>query len=570
MLSTRMSPSRFSFAWPQEWRISERFWLTCLLAVGLLFLSIVLLGPLYALFSRSLMNAQGEFVGLANFAAYISSGGITTAAYHSLWVASMSTVIVIFFSFMAAYALTRTQLPGCHLLRLLLTIPILAPSLLPAISLIYLFGNQGILKFLLADQTIYGPIGIVLGSVFWTFPHALMILCTALSHADARQYEAAASLKSSPWRTFWSVTVPSARYGLVSASFVVFTLVITDFGVPKIIGGQFNVLATDIYKQVIGQQRFEMGAVVGVILLLPALLAFAADLWVRKKQVASLNARSVPYQPPRSWRKSLFGILCVAPSGLFILTILGMAGMASLFTYWPYNLELTFANYQFERFDAHGWKPYQNSLMMASTTMIIGTTVVFFNAWLVERTPQPAWLARIYQFVALLPMAVPGLVLGIAYIFFFNHPSNPLNVFYGGLMVMVLSTVVHFYSVAHLTAVTSLKQLDNEFESVGDSLKSSRIHLFSRLILPLSLPAMLDIALYLFVNAMTTVSAVVFLYGPHSRLASVVVMSLEEAGGTAPAAAMAMVIFFTCVIAKLIHSALHYGLSRSTSRWRNK
>ncbi|WP_217543004.1 putative 2-aminoethylphosphonate ABC transporter permease subunit [Vibrio metschnikovii] len=570
MLSTRTWPSRFSFAWPQEWRISERFWLTCLLAVGLLFLSIVLLGPLYALFSRSLMNAQGEFVGLANFAAYISSGGITTAAYHSLWVASMSTVIVIFFSFMAAYALTRTQLPGSHLLRLLLTIPILAPSLLPAISLIYLFGNQGILKFLLADQTIYGPIGIVLGSVFWTFPHALMILCTALSHADARQYEAAASLKSSPWRTFWSVTVPSARYGLVSASFVVFTLVITDFGVPKIIGGQFNVLATDIYKQVIGQQRFEMGAVVGVILLLPALLAFAADLWVRKKQVASLNARSVPYQPPRSWRKSLFGILCVAPSGLFILTILGMAGIASLFTYWPYNLDLTFANYQFARFDAHGWKPYQNSLMMASATMIIGTTVVFFNAWLLERTPQPAWLARIYQFVALLPMAVPGLVLGIAYIFFFNHPSNPLNTFYGGLMVMVLSTVVHFYSVAHLTAVTSLKQLDSEFESVGDSLKSSRIHLFSRLILPLSLPAMLDIALYLFVNAMTTVSAVVFLYGPHSRLASVVVMSLEEAGGTAPAAAMAMVIFFTCVIAKLIHSALHYGLSRSTSRWRNK
>ncbi|MBJ6941926.1 ABC transporter permease subunit, partial [Vibrio cholerae] len=92
--------------------------------------------------------------------------------------------------------------------------------------------------------------------------------------------EAAESLKSSPWRTFWSVTIPSARYGLVSASFVVFTLVITDFGVPKIIGGQFNVLATDIYKQVIGQQRFEMGAVVGVILLLPALLAFAADLWV--------------------------------------------------------------------------------------------------------------------------------------------------------------------------------------------------------------------------------------------------------------------------------------------------
>ncbi len=569
MITNKITLHKWTWRWPEAWRMNERTGLTSVLIIGVIFLMITLLGPLYALFSRSLMDGQGQFVGLANFHAYISSGGITTAAYHSVFVASLSTVIVIFFSFMAAYALTRTRLPASNMFRLLLTIPILAPSLLPAISLIYLFGNQGVFKFLLADHSIYGPIGIILGSVFWTFPHALMILCTALSHADARQYEAAASLKSSPWRTFWSVTVPSARYGLVSASFVVFTLVITDFGVPKIIGGQYNVLATDIYKQVIGQQRFEMGAVVGVILLLPALLAFAADMWVRKKQVATLSARSVAYQPPHSWQKTAFGLACIAPSGLFIITILVMAGCASLFTYWPYNLDLTLANYQFDRFDSNGWKPYQNSLIMASCTMLIGTAVIFLNAWLVERTSPPLWLARIYQCIALLPMAVPGLVLGIAYIFFFNHPNNPLNAFYGGLMVMVLSTVVHFYSVAHLTAVTSLKQLDHEFEAVGDSLKSSRTHLFSRLILPLSLPTILDIALYLFVNAMTTVSAVVFLYGPHSRLASVVVMSLEEAGGTAPAAAMAMVIFFTCVAAKLIHGALHYGLSHSTSRWRS-
>lgn len=193
-----------------------------------------------------------------------------------------------------------------------------------------------------------------------------------------------------------------------------------------------------------------------------------------------------------------------------------------------------------------------------------------FNAWLQERTSPPPWLTKAYQLVALLPMAVPGLVLGIAYIFFFNHPSNPLQAFYGGLMIMVLSSVVHFYSVAHLTAVTALKQLDREFEAVGDSLKSSRLNLFQRLILPLSLPAILDIALYLFVNAMTTVSAVVFLYGPHSRLASVVVMSMEEAGGTAPAAAMALVIFATCVAAKALHALLHYWLTFSTSRWRQR
>src|SRR5690606_16623047 len=134
---------------------------------------------------------------------------------------------------------------------------ILAPSLLPGISLIYLFGNQGMLKELLFGASIYGPIGIVIGEVFYTFPHALMILITALSLTDARLYEAAESLGASRIRTFFTVTLPGAKYGLISAIFVVFTLTITDFGVPKVIGGQFNVLATDIYKQVIGQQNFE-------------------------------------------------------------------------------------------------------------------------------------------------------------------------------------------------------------------------------------------------------------------------------------------------------------------------
>ena len=93
------------------------------------------------------------------------------------------------------------------------------------------------------------------------------------------------ALKASAWRTFWTVTIPGARYGLISATFVVFTLVITDFGVPKVIGGQYNVLATDIYKQVIGQQNFRMGAVVGLLLLLPAVLSFVVDQYVQRRQI---------------------------------------------------------------------------------------------------------------------------------------------------------------------------------------------------------------------------------------------------------------------------------------------
>ena len=116
-------------------------------------------------------------------------------------------------------------------------------------------------------------------------------LCEALSASDGEAYEAAVALRATRRRIFTSVTLPGARYGLISATFVVFTMVITDFGAPKVIGGQYNVLATDIYKQVIGQQNFQMGAVVSTILLVPAALAFFVDRMARRRQVALLSIR---------------------------------------------------------------------------------------------------------------------------------------------------------------------------------------------------------------------------------------------------------------------------------------
>lgn len=549
-------------------RMGERWLFAALLLGGCGVLILLVLAPLYTLLSKSVENKAGEFVGLENFAKYLGSGGIESAFFNSLWVAGLSMVLVVLLAFMAAWALTRTRLPMTGWIRGVLVVPILAPSLLPAISLVYLFGNQGILKSWLFGAEIYGPIGIIMGSCFWTFPHALMILLTAMENADGRHYEAATALKASPWRTFWTVTIPGARYGLVSAAFVVFTLVITDFGVPKVIGGQFDVLATDIYKQVIGQQRFEMGAVVSVLLLLPALLAFTADRYVQRKQSASFTARSTPFSPTVNRGRDLLGGLMLTPTMVFIFVIIGMAVYASFVTFWPYNLDLSMKNYQFDLMDGGGWGAYINSLQMALGTMILGTILVFFNAWLMERTPQPKAMKSTFQFLSLLPLAVPGLVLGLSYIFFFNHPDNPLNFIYGSLFILILCTVTHFYSVSHLTAITALKQLDREFEAVGESLKASRWRVLMTVTLPLCMPAILDVALYLFVNAMTTVSAVVFLYGHNSQLASVAVLNMDEAGDIAPAAAMAVLITLTCAGAKLIQGVLRFWLDRATKPWR--
>ena len=539
---------------------------------GLLLASIILLVtlvlPLYTILSKSVEDQKGHFIGLANYVEYFATPALSVSISHTLTIAVITTFIVISLALLTAYALTRTRMPGRSVFKVLLMAPIFAPSLLPAISLVYLFGNQGFLKDWLMGESIYGPIGIVIGSAFWCFPHALMILITALSNTDARLYESAKALRTSGFRTFMTVTLPSIKYGLISASFVVFTLVITDFGVPKVIGGQYNMLATDIYKQVIGQQNFAMGAVVSVVLLLPALLAFAVDRWVQRKQVALLSARAEPLIPKKNPVKDWTMLALCLPVPIIILTVLGMAVYASLVTFWPYNLSLSLSNYDFDLMDGGGWEAYYNSLEMAGWTAVIGTLFIFYNAYLVEKIKGLKTLRTLYHLAAMIPLAVPGMVLGLAYVFFFNAPNNPLNFIYGTMAILVICTVAHFYTVCHLTAMTALKQIDSEFESVSASLKVPFYITFWRVIIPVSLPALLEIGSYLFMNAMTTVSAVVFIYSADTMLASVAVLNMDDAGDIAPAAAMGVLIMGTCIVAKLIHWVFSHYLLKRTQRWR--
>ena len=517
---------------------------------------------------RTIVLRPGRDFGLDNYRRYFSTPSLVYSIQNSLFIATISTIITVLIAFGFAYAMTRSAMRFKGAFRLVIMMPILVPSLLPGIALVYLFGNQGVLKEFLLGNSIYGPIGIVIGSVFFTLPHAFIIINTALSIADARLYEAAVSLRASPWRTFWTVTVPGARYGLISAAFVVFNLVITDFGLPKVIGGQYNVLAVDIYKQVIGQQNFEMGAVVSVVLLIPAIVAFTVDRIVQRRQVALISTRSVAYQPkPDRGFDALCLAYCTAVA-VFVVGMLAMCQFAALVKLWPYDLSLSLKNYNFDVMDGGGWQSYWNSIEMSLWTAAIGTTVIFLGAYVVEKVNGFAVGRGLFQLLAMMPMAIPGMVLGLAYIFFFNDPANPLSFVYGTLAILVICTITHFYTVGHLTALTALKQMDREFESVSSSLKQPIWKLFSRVTVPVCMPAALDISIYLFVNAMTTVSAVVFLYGPDTTLASVAVLNMDDAGDIAPAAAMGMMIFYTNALARIIHIALSRGVLARTQAWR--
>ena len=529
--------------------------------------------PLLAILQQALLGKDGGFVWFDNFISYAKTPALLGSLWNSVWVSGAVTLIAVPLAFAFAYALTRSCMPCKALFRGITLIPLLAPSLLSAISLIYWFGNQGVLKSWMQgvgiDQ-IYGAPGIVVAECFAVFPHALMILVTALSLSDARLYEAADAMGTRAARKFFTITLPGAKYGLISAALVTFTLVMTDFGIPKVIGGNFNVLATDVFKLVIGQQDFAKGAVVAILLLLPAVLTFAVDNYVSRRQTAMLTARAVPYTPKVAPTYDRLMTLYCCAIAFMVLAMLGMAVFASFVTLWPYNLAPSFGNYTMGLVDAEVGAGFINSLKMAAGTALFGTALVFFGAYLLEKTKGMDGLRSLVRLLAMLPMAVPGLVLGLGYIFFFNAPANPLNSLYHTLTLLTLCTIVHFYTTGHLTAVTALKSLDGEFEAVSASLKVPFFKTFWRVTLPICTPALIDIARYFFINAMTTISAVVFLYSPDTKVASIAILNLDEAGEIGAAAAMAVLIGAASTVATLLFMVLSWWANRRTQAWRKR
>ncbi|MFK8252650.1 putative 2-aminoethylphosphonate ABC transporter permease subunit [Ancylobacter terrae] len=559
------APSRIT----QKAERDERL-LTLLLGAIFLFQIVAIVLPLFFLLIRSVQDNDGGFVGLANFRRFMTEAGLAQAAINSVFISSISTVITVSLGFAFAFLLTRTLTPFRSSFRALSMIPLLAPSLLPALALIYLFGQKGVLRDLMFGHSIYGPIGIVIAEVIFAFPQAVLILSTSLLMADQRLYDAALAMRAGPVRSFFAITLPSCRYGLVSATLAVFVKVFTDFGAPAVIGGSYPVLATEIFKQVIGLFDFSMGAVVGLFLLIPALLSFIIERWLLRGNVSMVSAQSVPLTiKPNRARDVVFLVFGVVVAICFV-ALVSITAFGSLVRYWPYNLSLTFVHYNFEAVDNTGLAVYLHSILLALLTSLFGTALIFLGAFLIETVRGAGQLRGAVHFLSMVPLAIPGLVLGLSYIFFFNNPDNPLNLIYGTITILVLSTIVHFYTVPHLIALTALKQIDREFNAVCASLRVSRFRMLRSIVAPICLPAIVDIWGYLFVNAMTTVSAVIFLFSADTQLASITIVRWNDAGKIAPASAMSIVIFGTIAAFMLVKNMLLSRSIRRTQQWRSR
>jgi iron(III) transport system permease protein len=558
-------------------------------AIGLstLWLLVGVLLPLYPMLIRSFLDTDGQWIGLANYVRYFQTPALSVSIFNTFYIAIASSVISVVLGFIYAYALTRTAMFGKPIFRILGLLPLFIPPLAHSISLVYLFGNQGLVTTgffsLLPSWNIdlYGSHGIIIGEVLYCFPQAVILMITALNITDARLYEAAAALRTPAHRVFFTVTLPSVKYGLMSAIFVCFTLAFTDFGVPKVVGGSFNVLATDIYKQVIGQQNFSMGATIGVFLLLPTAIAYILDRIFQGRQTALVSSRSVPFQPSPNPKLDwlMFGFCSTISS--FILLVFGTIILASLVKVWPYNFELTLKHYDFNAVGGGGLDAYWNSIQVSLYTAVFGTIAVFLGAYVVEKGKGFKAMRSFNYFLSTIPLALPGLVLGLSYVFFFNKPLwnipytnlalvNPFNGLYSTIALLVICNIVHFYTVGFLTASTALKQIDPEFESVSASMGVPFYKTFWRVTIPLTIPAILELGSYFFVNSMVTISAIIFLYPPNAPLAAVAIVNMDDAGDVAPAAAMSTALVLTSIGVRILYWLLTQGLSKRTQTWLKK
>ena len=575
----------------EDWiRRSLLFLILCWLTVAILF-------PIYQLVARSFQNSDGQWIGFLNYLEYFTTPSLSTSLLNSFQVAIASTFTSVSIGFICAYALTRTAIPGKGIFRTFFLLPISIPSITHGIGLIYLFGNQGILTRgffgFFQDRfgfdpslniQLYGFNGILLADTLDCLPLAIIILTTALTIADARLYEAAQSLKTPNWRTFLQVTLPGIRYGLLSAILVCFIQAFTDFGAPIVVGGQFNVLATDVYKQVIGQQNFAMGATVSVLLVLPTLLVFVVNRIVEQRQIALVGAKVVPLKPkPNLFSDLVFFVFCGLIS-LVILSVLGTSIFASFVKVWynlnhPGLLQFTLDNYNVNVAGSTGIEPFWNSIQLALYSAGFGTIVIFLTAYLVEKTPGWNQLRSFISFLSTLPNALPGMVVGLSYIFFFNLPSlilpftdlsipNPFNGIYTSIILLVIANVIHYHTVSFVTLSTALKQIDSEFEAIAASMRVPFYITLVRVTLPLCLPALSQTVVYLFVNSLRTVSALVFLYSaPGLLLATVAIVNLEDAGETATAAAMSTLVVLTSLTIQGIYGLMTQRLINRSFGW---
>lgn len=521
---------------------ADRLFLAVCLVVPLAALGLFFVYPLATIVLRSVSEADGGY-GLGNYVRILGAQSFWRAAAHSLVMSGTVTALAVLLGLLVAYALTRCKIPGRALIADAVALPLIAPSLVQGLGLIFLLGRNGLVSRAFGEVDIYGLPGLIIANGLYALPQAVLIIAAALRAADARVYEAAEVLGAPRWRQFLDITLPNIKFGLLGAAFVVFTVTITDFGNAATIGGDYSLLATEIYNQVVGQMNFNLGAVVGIMLLLPTVLAFYLERVAAQRQLGVVSEAAVPLVPTFTPRRDIPVGIAAALVALLPLIVVGVVVYGSFVWLWPYRFDLTLRHYAVKV--AGGYDPLWTTVEISALSALAGTVLIFALGFALVRLSRK--FAQPVYFVCMLPASVPGLVLGLAYIFAFNVPGTPLAYLYGTAALIAICNAVHYWTQGFLTTMTGLRRVPAALEESAACLGAALPRVVHDVVGPAMAPTLVSVFFFLFMQSMVTLSAVIFLVTASVSVASVSIMRLDEAGFVSQAAAYA-----TCTMAIVV------------------
>ena len=444
----------------------------------------------------------------------IGSAQFQRALGNSLRTAIPAMLIAVALACVAAWATLRTAMWLQGIFAVLFTIPMLIPSYSHASGLILVFGQNGILtNWLHLDKVfgnsayIYGYWGIVLGSVMFSFPVAFIMISDIMKYQDCTPYEAADVLGIPKLHQFFSITYPYFRKPMISVIFVVFTSIITDYGVPHIIGGQYKTVAALMYTNTVKLLNFEKGGVYGAVLLIPAVVAFILDF--TNKDKGNLAFIGKQFEIKAGKVRDIIALCFASLLTVYLMLPIFCAAYRSMVVKYPVDMHFSLEHYTMVIFKS-GFTYLRNSLLIALVVSLSGVAVVYIDAYLTVRMRSKS--SRLLHLLTMTTMAVPGIVLGLSYVIVFKGTA-----IYNTFWILFLVNMVHMFASPYLMMYNSFGKLNENLEDVGTTLGISRFRMIVDVIVPLTNSTMWDAMSYFFVQCMKTITAVAFLWTSHTK-----------------------------------------------------
>ena len=447
------------------------------------------------------------------------------ALWGSLRLGVLTATISTIVGYMFAFLIERTSFKHKKIMTTLATMPVISPPFSLSLSIILLFGNNGLIskQLLHLNTSIYGLAGLTIVEVIGMFPIAFMTISGVLRQIDSTVEDASLDLSATRWQTFKSITLPLSAPGIVSAWLLVFTNSLADFANPLLLSGDYRVLSTEAYMLVTGRSNLGAGAALSFLLLMPTLTAFLIQRkWVAKKSYVtvtgkpSTNLTELTNKPVRNTLEVV--------SWVFIgfIVVLYLTIFAGCFVVnWGIDYSFTLANWGEAL--TRGWTSIRDTVTLAAIATPIAGLLAMLSAMLIVRKKFPG--KRFLEALIMTPYAIPGTLIGISYILAFNKPPLLLV---GTGAIIVINYIIRELPVGVENGITALHQIDPAIEESAADLGADVPTVFRTIVLPLIRPAFLSSMSYTFVRSMTAVSAIIFLISARWNHLTVLIFNFSE------------------------------------------